>query len=798
MGVRFAARVALGALAILLAALAFAPAGRAQQAAPDTAAALATAKLMLDEIDAAAGRESTSGRALIDLRARAATARDDLLAKAADVANKRTAAEAQLKDLGPPPTDGRSEPAPVAAERARLTALAADLGAQGNLARQLATRADQLFDRINARRRALFTDTLFERSPTLFDPSTWREVATAVVDELRGVASLAGSWWGFVVDSGVGRIGTALVTLFGLALVAVGVGRWWRRRMAGRAPPGDARFRKAIAGLEVLIAAALPLPLALVAVIITLDAYALLPETIRQIGVALAIGITVASFGRGVALGVLAPDAAARRLPPFDDATARQLSGYLIWAVRALGTAVFLLGVHREVVAPLSLTVATSALLALAVAVLLVHLLRRLRQPSDPGAGARPHAPGLMALGWIVAALILGTVAAGYIGFATFLAERMIVALVVLAAAYLTLVFVDALFAEVLVADQPAGRAVAANLGLKPQTVELAGTLISALLRLAILIAAMVAISAVLLALGPRGLVAAEVFGRLHDTLLGTGLVSVTFSLGTILAAAAVLLVGLLATRAVQRWLERRFLPRTSLEPGLQHSISAILGYVGVIAAGALALAELGIDLQKIALIAGALSVGIGFGLQSVVSNFVSGLILLAERPIRVGDSIVVKGEEGWVRRISVRATEIETFERASVIIPNSELITGVVKNWTHGNTVGRIILKLGVDYDSDPEQVHELLLECAREHPQVVDSPPPRALLLNFGDSALEFELRCVVTDFDRSLIVKSDLYFAILKRLRAAGIRIPAPQREVRLLGEGGAPSPAKAADA
>jgi small-conductance mechanosensitive channel len=403
-----------------------------------------------------------------------------------------------------------------------------------------------------------------------------------------------------------------------------------------------------------------------------------------------------------------------------------------------------------------------------------------------------------MALGWIVAALILGAVAAGYIGFATFLAERMIVALVVLAAAYLTLVFVDALFAEVLVADQPAGRAVAANLGLKPQTVELAGTLISALLRLAILIAAMVAISAVLLALGPRGLVAAEVFGRLHDTLLGTGLVSVTFSLGTILAAAAVLLVGLLATRAVQHWLERRFLPRTSLEPGLQHSISAILGYVGVIAAGALALAELGIDLQKIALIAGALSVGIGFGLQSVVSNFVSGLILLAERPIRVGDSIVVKGEEGWVRRISVRATEIETFERASVIIPNSELITGVVKNWTHGNTVGRIILKVGVDYDSDPEQVHGLLLECAREHPQVVDSPPPRALLLNFGDSALEFELRCVVTDFDRSLIVKSDLYFAILKRLRAAGIRIPAPQREVRLLGEAGTPVPAKPADA
>jgi len=216
-----------------------------------------------------------------------------------------------------------------------------------------------------------------------------------------------------------------------------------------------------------------------------------------------------------------------------------------------------------------------------------------------------------------------------------------------------------------------------------------------------------------------------------------------------------------------------------------------------VIAVAGLALAEAGIDLQKIALIAGALSVGIGFGLQSVVSNFVSGLILLAERPIRVGDSIVVKGEEGWVRRIRVRATEIETFERASVIIPNSELITGVVKNWTHANTMGRIILKIGVDYASDPEQVRDLLLACANEHPQVVDVPPPRALLLNFGDNALEFELRCVVKDFDWSLVVKSDLYFAILRRLRAAGIRIPAPQREVRVVGDGAAPL-AKPADA
>ena len=174
-----------------------------------------------------------------------------------------------------------------------------------------------------------------------------------------------------------------------------------------------------------------------------------------------------------------------------------------------------------------------------------------------------------------------------------------------------------------------------------------------------------------------------------------------TVSVGSILSAVVLLLIGIFVTRMLQGWLERNFLPRTRLDPGLQNSVSSLFGYSGFIIAIFISLAELGIDLQKIALIAGALSVGIGFGLQSIVSNFVSGIILLAERPIRVGDRVVVKNEEGIVRRISVRATEIETYDRASVIIPNSELVTGVVKNWTHSDTVGRINLKIGVAYNS-------------------------------------------------------------------------------------------------
>src|SRR5262249_50411354 len=172
------------------------------------------------------------------------------------------------------------------------------------------------------------------------------------------------------------------------------------------------------------------------------------------------------------------------------------------------------------------------------------------------------------------------------------------------------------------------------------------GTLLSAVLRVLMVIAA------VLLAIGPRGLLAVEVFGTMEDAIFGFRFGDLTISLTAIIGAIALLVIGVVATRGVQRWLETRLLPRTEIDPSLQLSISTILGYIGFIAAVSLALAHLGIDLQKIALVAGALSVGIGFGLQSIVSNFVSGLILLARPPIRVGDSIGGNGEWGWGPRI--------------------------------------------------------------------------------------------------------------------------------------------------
>jgi potassium-dependent mechanosensitive channel len=236
--------------------------------------------------------------------------------------------------------------------------------------------------------------------------------------------------------------------------------------------------------------------------------------------------------------------------------------------------------------------------------------------------------------------------------------------------------------------------------------------------------------------------------------------------------------LGLTVTRAVKGWLERSYLPHTKLDPGLRNSIATSIGYLGIILAVMASASSLGFSLDKLTIVAGALSVGIGFGLQSIVNNFVSGLILLWERPIRVGDWIVVGEEQGIVKRINVRSTEIETFDRASLIVPNAQFISGNVKNWMHNDRTARVVIPVGVGYGSDPDQVRKILLGVATKSDEVLKDPPPRVYFMRLGDTTMEFELRCFA-DVDRVLPVKSELLFQILKQLTKAKIDIPMPKR-------------------
>lgn len=241
--------------------------------------------------------------------------------------------------------------------------------------------------------------------------------------------------------------------------------------------------------------------------------------------------------------------------------------------------------------------------------------------------------------------------------------------------------------------------------------------------------------------------------------------------------------LGFMFTRWLQGFLRIAILPEFGMDTGVQSALVTALGYIGITLAALIAIASTGLDLSSLAFVAGALSVGIGFGLQSVVENFTSGILLLVERPVREGDWIVVGENEGIVRKISVRSTRIETFDGHFIIVPNSQLISSAVKNMTFSGGVARVLVQVGVAYGTDYEKVRDLLMSVADEDPRIVAEPAPLVWLTDFGDSSVNFRLACWISSALTTGSARSDLHFRIARRFAEAGIEIPFPQRDIHV---------------
>ncbi|MEP4734742.1 mechanosensitive ion channel domain-containing protein, partial [Parvibaculum sp.] len=261
----------------------------------------------------------------------------------------------------------------------------------------------------------------------------------------------------------------------------------------------------------------------------------------------------------------------------------------------------------------------------------------------------------------------------------------------------------------------------------------------------------------------------------------GVEIAGINVSIGVVVTLVAVFVLGVFITRWLQRFLGTTVLPRTKLDSGGRNAVLTGLGYAGITLAALIAVSAAGLDLSNLAIVAGALSVGIGFGMQAIVSNFVSGIILLVERPIKEGDWIEVSGHSGIVRKIAVRSTRIQTFDRHDVIVPNSDLIAGTVKNMTLTSPTGRVIVPVGVAYGSDLEKTRQILLDAVRDNDMVLSFPEPSVLFMGLGESSLDFELRCFLKDVSNVLTARSDLLFTIYTELNKAGIEIPFPQRDI-----------------
>jgi small-conductance mechanosensitive channel len=260
---------------------------------------------------------------------------------------------------------------------------------------------------------------------------------------------------------------------------------------------------------------------------------------------------------------------------------------------------------------------------------------------------------------------------------------------------------------------------------------------------------------------------------------------SISTSVGDIGAFFLTLLAAYLLSAFIRFVLEEDVYSRARIATGQSYAVSSLLNYAILTVGFIVALGVLGMDLTKITVLAGAFGVGIGFGLQSVVNNFVSGLILLFERPIHVGDTVQVGSLQGRIRRIGIRASIVRTAQGAEIIVPNAQLITEQVTNWTLSDQLRRLDLSVGVNYGSEPKKVIELLETVARAHPKVLQNPAPRCLFMSYGDSSINFELRAW-TEQTNSVQVHSDLTVAVYEAVNGAGMSFPFPQREVRVLSD------------
>jgi small-conductance mechanosensitive channel len=757
-----------------------APAPKPAVAPPNVGATLAADQATLAQLTAQAAISNDDAR-LATMGVQAAQIDAWARSQAAGLESQVAGVDRALAKVVPP-----SRKTPTAEQRARQAPLLAQrtaLGGQIAQAQAVAAQAQAAYEAIAERRRAGFSARVLTRTDSPLSPGFWTSLAGAAEGDSDRLEALLSD----AIDAPLqapqprGLIGLGAALAFALALLFP-VRRWLerlgRRKTGGSVHPGFSRTGAALwvaavdAGAPTLAAAALHLG-AQWGGLLSREADALAGAAV--VAVAWASGIL--ALGRVLATE---RDASQRLLPLPDDVAKRVRLPLRIVAV-VTGAGFLLTRLNYVAGASVAATIASNCAVSLAYAavagLILVSFGRgsgagEAREETTPAAQAadRRLGPAWTLISLVLAAAIvvtLGAVLAGFTTLAALTSGQIFWLSLIAGVAYLLMRFADDLATAMFSPRGWASRSLYQVFSFRRSTIGQAGVLISAALQLVVLV------GAICLALTPFGSGGDLLVAHLNDLAAPIRLGSATVSPGAIAAGIATFVIGMGAARAVQRWTVRRYLPVTDWDPGVRNSVTTGVGYLGVCIAVLCALAATGLGFNQIALVASALSVGIGFGLQTVVQNFVSGVILLVERPVKVGDRVNVGGVEGDIRRIRVRATEIETIDHTTVIVPNSDLITKSVENRTLGLSRSLVQLDLSIAQPAQAKQAREIILGIAACKSGLAKSPAPQVLIKSLAATG-GVNLSCAfyADDISQAPKLRSDCYFQIMDALAKAQI--------------------------
>lgn len=672
----------------------------------------------------------------------------------------------QIAALGPAPTADAPDPPAVAERRKELTTQLNDLQAPGLAAVEARTRADGLVRQIDSRVRARQATELLRLSPTPLDPRNWPAGAAVLTQGTRTLWAETKDAWNNPAKRAELKNNLPLIILFIVlaAFLVLRAPRFIERQAHRLLTVGRSGGRD--------IAAAV---ISFGQVVVPVVGLSLLVAAFLQTGLtgtrsaALLTAVPVAAVAlyamRWIGSWVFRQDTAGAALTD-RPAEARFLTTMLGFM---MSLEAFRQAFITEVRPPLSMAAQSvwAAPLVMVTGIFLFRLGMLIRpsvtlgSPAQSATDLRNWLLRILSTAMLAVSVIAPLLAmVGYVAAANALMWPMLETLALIGFFILVQRFGTDIYLVVSRKGEQ-GRE-----GLAP---VILGTVLT-----------LIAVPMLALTWGAREADLSETWTRLSE---GFRVGDTQISPTVILAFAIIFLIGYGLTRLTQAGLRTAILPRTRVDKGVQNAVVSGLGYVGIFLAALAAMTGAGINLSALGYVVGALSVGIGFGLQNIVQNFVSGIILLIERPISEGDMIEVNGQTGTVKGISVRSTWIETFDRTDVIVPNADLISGVVTNLTRGNLTGRLILRVGVAYGSDTRKVEAILREIAEAEPVVLVDPKPNVFFVGLGADSLNFEVRAILSDVNLKMGVQTEMLHKIVERFAAEGIEIPFAQRDIWL---------------